>query len=81
MQRGKIVLTPKLVIDRSTFPNANDEYTPSQRRVIDARLNESEDDFRKGRTAGPFKSAREMIAHMKSELKKRAAAKKPKRVK
>src|SRR5205807_9785185 len=26
-QRGKIVITPKLVIDRSQFPKADDEYT------------------------------------------------------
>lgn len=34
MQRGKIVLTPKLVIDRSKFPNADDEYTPARRRTL-----------------------------------------------
>jgi bifunctional DNA-binding transcriptional regulator/antitoxin component of YhaV-PrlF toxin-antitoxin module len=72
LHRGRIVLTPKLVIDRSKVPNADDEYTPVQRRVIDARLDESEEDLKKGRTAGPFKSASEMIAHMKGELKKRA---------
>jgi AbrB family looped-hinge helix DNA binding protein len=72
LQRGRIVLTPKLVVDRSRFPNADDEYTPAQRRAIDARLDESEEDLKKGRTAGPFKSAAEMIAHMKNELKKRA---------
>jgi AbrB family looped-hinge helix DNA binding protein len=33
--RGKIVLTPKVVLDRSKFPNADDEYTPAQRRAID----------------------------------------------
>ena len=79
VHRGKIVLTPKLVVDRSKFPNADDEYTPAQRRVIDARLDESEEDLKKGRLAGPFNSAREMIDHMKAELSKRAAAKKPKR--
>jgi AbrB family looped-hinge helix DNA binding protein len=26
------------VVDRSKFSNANDEYTPEQRRIIDARL-------------------------------------------
>jgi len=35
------------VIDRSKFPTANDEYTPQQRRIIDARLAESD-------VAGPF---------------------------
>ena len=73
--RGKIILTPKLVIDRSQFPNADDEYTPEQRRIIDARLAESEDDLRLGRTFGPFNTAAEMIASMKEQLKKRAAAK------
>ena len=77
--RGRIVLTPKLVIDRSKFGNADDEYTPEQRRLIDARLAESEEDLKKGRTFGPFNTASEMIASMKAELKKRAAAKKAKR--
>jgi AbrB family looped-hinge helix DNA binding protein len=78
VHRGKIVLTPKLIVDRSKFPNADDEYTPAQRRLIDARLDESEEDLKKGRTAGPFNSASEMIAHMKGELKKRVAVKKSK---
>jgi len=72
LHRGRIVLTPKLVVDRSKFPNADDEYTPAQRRAIDARLDESEEDLKKGRIVGPFDSAAEMIVHMKSELKKRA---------
>jgi AbrB family looped-hinge helix DNA binding protein len=73
VRRGKIVLTPKLGIERS--PNADDEYTPAQRRAIDARLARSEEDLNKGRTAGPFRSAAEMVAHMKAELNKRDAAK------
>jgi hypothetical protein len=39
-------------------------------------LAESEDDFKKGRTYGPFNTANEMIEHMKAALKKRAAIKK-----
>ena len=58
------------------FPNADDEYTPAQRRIIDARLDESEGDLKEGRTAGPFNNSSEMIAHMKDELKKQAAVKK-----
>src|ERR1017187_8207479 len=73
---GKIEITPRLVIDRAQFPNADDEYTPAQRRIIDARLDKAE----KGPSYGPFNTADEMIAHMKGELKKRAAAKKSKRV-
>jgi len=72
LHRGRIVLTPKLVVDRSKFPNADDEYTPAQRRAIDARLDESGEDLKKARTAGPFNSASEMVVHMKGELKKRA---------
>jgi len=68
-----------VVVDRSKFPNANDEYTPAQRRLIDARLAESEEDFQQGRTYGPFDSADEMIAHMKAALKKQVATSKAKR--
>ena len=74
-QRGHIVLKPQLVIDRSAFPNADDEYTPAQRRSINARLAKADKDIKKGRTYGPFNSAEEMIASMEKELKKRAAAK------
>jgi AbrB family looped-hinge helix DNA binding protein len=78
-QRGKIVITPRLVIDRAQFPNADDEYTPAQRRIIDARLDESEEDMKNGRGFGPFNTAEEMIAHMKGQLKQRAAVKKTRR--
>ena len=77
--RGQIVITPKVVIDRSKFPTADDEYTPAQRRIIDAQLAEADEDIKQGRTAGPFDTADAMIAHMKAELKKRAARRKPKR--
>ena len=68
-QRGKIVITPKVVIDRSKFPSADDEYTPAQRRVIEARLAKA----RKGPYYGPFDTAEEMIASLKGQLKTRAA--------
>jgi hypothetical protein len=63
-----ITIIPKL-------PHADAEYTPEQRRVIDAQLDEAE----KGPFHGPFSTADEMIAHMKSRLRKRAAVKKSKR--
>ena len=56
------------------LPAADDEYTPAQRRVIDAQLKEA----RKGPYLGPFDTAEEMIAHMKRELSKRSAAKRTK---
>jgi bifunctional DNA-binding transcriptional regulator/antitoxin component of YhaV-PrlF toxin-antitoxin module len=69
-ERGKIVLTPNAVIDRSKFPNADDEYTPAQRRVIDARLKKSLEEVGRGHTAGPFNTAEEMIASLERELRK-----------
>lgn len=69
---GVITILPKL-------PSAHDEYTPAQRRIIDAKLKESEEDFKKSRSYGPFNTADEMIAHMRAQLKKRALAKKTKR--
>ena len=67
-----ITILPKL-------PTADDEYTPEQRRIIDARLAEGLADIKAGRTFGPFNSADEMIAHMKAQLKKRVTAPKAKR--
>jgi AbrB family looped-hinge helix DNA binding protein len=65
---GIINIIPKL-------PAADDEYTPEQRRIIDTQLDEAE----KGPFHGPFNTADEMIAHMKGELRKRAATKKTNR--
>ncbi len=69
-QRGRIVITPKLVIDRSRFPNADGDYTPAQRRTIDASLKKALEEVGRGHTAGPFNTADEMIASLKQELKK-----------
>jgi bifunctional DNA-binding transcriptional regulator/antitoxin component of YhaV-PrlF toxin-antitoxin module len=66
---GIITIIPRL-------PNADAEYTPQHRRVIDALLREGE----RGPFHGPFNTADEMIAHLKGLLKKRAATKTPKRV-
>lgn len=65
---GVITILPKL-------PVADDEYTPAQRRAIDAELDEAE----KGPFHGPFDSADEMIAHLKRRLKSRAKTKNAKR--
>ncbi len=68
---GVITILPKL-------PSADDEYTPEQRRIIDARLAEGLADIKAGRTFGPFNTAAEMIAHMKGQLKKKRATTKRK---
>lgn len=73
--RGKIVLTPKLVIDRSQFPNTDQEYTPEQRRIVDARLAKSDEDIKNGRVYGPFDTAAEMAASVEANIKKMRGAK------
>jgi predicted transcriptional regulator len=55
------------------------EYTPAQRRAIDARLEEGLADINAGRTFGPFRDADEMIGHMRAQIKKRSTAAKLKR--
>jgi hypothetical protein len=49
----------------------DDEYTPAQRRMIRARLDEAE----KGLFYGPFKSASEVAAFLKSYISARKGAK------
>jgi AbrB family looped-hinge helix DNA binding protein len=61
----KIVITPQLVIDRAKFPTADDEYTPAQRRLINARLAEAE----KGPYYGPFKSGAEVAAFLRKRTR------------
>ena len=61
---GVITIIPEL-------PNADDEYTPEQRRVIDARLVEA----RKGPYYGPFHTAEEAVKFLRKRIKGRKAAK------
>ena len=58
---GIINIIPKL-------PTADDEYTPEQRRIIDAGIAEGMEDFRKGRSHGPF-TADEAVNFLKSQMK------------
>ncbi len=58
----RIVITPTPAIDRSKAPTAEDEYTPEQRRLIDARLDKAE----KGPFFGPFKNGAEVAAFLKT---------------
>jgi AbrB family looped-hinge helix DNA binding protein len=60
---GVISIIPKL-------PGAGEEYTPAQRRRIDARLAESETDLKHGRTHGPFTTHEEMMEFLKDDLAK-----------
>jgi AbrB family looped-hinge helix DNA binding protein len=61
---GVINIIPKL-------PPADDEYTPAQRRAIDARLATA----RRGPYYGPFDSVDEMLASLKTKKRKPARPK------
>jgi bifunctional DNA-binding transcriptional regulator/antitoxin component of YhaV-PrlF toxin-antitoxin module len=60
---GVITILPKL-------PNADDEYTPEQRRLIDAQLAEGLADIKAGRVHGPFSTHEEFIASLHKEARK-----------
>ena len=70
VEDGKIVLTPTLVIDRSKFPTANNEYTPAQRRVIDVQLAKAKEDVKKGRLHGPFESHEELMEFLHNKARR-----------
>jgi AbrB family looped-hinge helix DNA binding protein len=74
-QRGKIVMTPRVVIDRSKFPTADDEYTPAQRKIIDAQLAKGLADIKAGRVSRVFDNADEFIADLHKATKKTNAKK------
>ena len=42
---------------------SDDEYTPEQRRIINATLAKSDDNINHGRTYGPFNTARDCRFH------------------
>jgi AbrB family looped-hinge helix DNA binding protein len=79
LRNGKTVITPKMVVDRSKFPNADGEYSPAQRRTIDAGLAKSDADIRAGRVSKAFSNHGEFIAALHQESAK-PNAKKTKRL-
>ena len=73
--RGKIVITPKLLIDHKSFPAADGEYTPAQRRTIDARLAKADADIQAGRVSKAFSDHGEFIAALHAEVARLSAKK------
>ena len=71
----RIVITPTLVIDRSRFPTADDEYTPAQRRIIDAQLAEGLEDIKAGRVSKAYSNHAEFIADLHKAAAKLAGKK------
>ena|SRR5579862_2760205 len=61
---GIINIIPKL-------PSADDEYTPAQRRVIDAQLAKAA----KGPYYGPFETADAAVKFLNQEIRKRKTTK------
>lgn len=50
--------------------------TLTPKSLLDRELAESLEDFRHGRTSGPFNTAEELIVHLRKEVKKLRANKK-----
>ncbi len=65
---GVITILPKL-------PSADDEYTPAQRRIVDAQLAKGLADIKAGRVRGPFSTHKEFIDSLHQEVKRRRAKK------
>ena len=62
--------TPGVITIISKPPVADDEYTPEQRRIIDARLAIADENIKAGRVYGPFSTAEEMAASIEANIKK-----------
>jgi bifunctional DNA-binding transcriptional regulator/antitoxin component of YhaV-PrlF toxin-antitoxin module len=54
---------------------ADEEYTPEQRRIVDAHLAEGLADIQAGRGHGPFSTHKEFIASLHKEARKLNRAK------
>jgi len=64
-EKGAIILKPKtvVVVDR-------DDYTPGERRRIDAQLAKSLAEHKHGKSCGPFTTHEEMTKFLHAETKK-----------
>ena len=69
-QRGKIVITPSLIIDRPKSP-VGDEYTPSQRRDIDRGIAQSLKEFKQGKASGPFETHEAFLTALRKQPAKK----------
>lgn len=50
----------KTITIKPELSEVDDEYTPKQRKMIDARIKKSLEDIKKGKFYGPFNSTKEM---------------------
>ena len=58
--------TITILLKRTT----DDEYTPAQRRIVDAELDKANEDIKTGRVHGPFSTHKEFVASLHREAKK-----------
>ena len=65
---GVITILPKRT-------QADDEYTPEQRRIIDARLAKADADVKAGRVSKAFSNHGEFVADLHREVAKLSARK------
>ena len=59
-----------IVIRVAVLPDADDEYTPRQRKIIDARLDHAEQEIREGRVSPAYGTAKAFAAAIKADAKK-----------
>jgi len=70
----------RLQNERNATGHLADEYTPEQRRIIDADIAASMEDFRRGHMHGPFDTGASASRYIERIAKERAATKKDRRV-
>jgi len=69
-QEVEFKVTGGVISIRPKLPAADDEYTPEQRRIVDAELAGGLADVKAGRVRGPFSTHREFIESLHKEAKK-----------
>ena len=79
--RLKFEVARGIITIRKTPDLEDDEYTPAERRVIEARLAEAAADVRQGRVYGPFSTHQELMASLTKTGKQPAFSRIPKRPK
>ena len=60
---------PGVIIITAKPPPADDEYTPEQRRIVDAQLADGLEDIRQGRVSRRFDTVDEMLTSLKAGKK------------
>ena len=59
----------KIITIMPELPNADDEYTPEQRKALNVQLAEGLEDIRKGRVSPKFDTVDEMLASLQAGTK------------